>query len=489
MNPSPSTALEPRVSSPLDPPDWEELRRHLHEAADHLLDHIRDCREGPVWREMPLDVAEGLRDPITAEGAGTGRAWELLRQRVLPYGVGNIHPRFMGWVHGAGTPGGLLASLAEAAMNANVGGRNTGAVQVDRSVIAWARDLFGFPEGTTGILTSGTSVATVVALAAARHAHADWDVEEEGLGPEGARLRLYASEATHSSVSKALRLLGFGRRALRSIPTDEGGRIRMDLLRRSVQEDRERGLRPWAVAGNAGTVDRGAVDDLHGIADLAAEEGLWFHVDGAFGALLRLSSRFRERVAGIERADSLAFDYHKWLHATYDCGCVLVRDPQAHAGAFGGRPGYLEDHGEGLAAGSPWPCDYGPELSRGFRALKVWFLLVEHGTEALAEAIEGSVDRARHLAERIDREPLLERLAPGDLNIVCFRVRPRRGEDGDELNRAVVTELQRRGLAAPSTTRIGSDLAIRCCILNHRTTDEDVDAVVDQVIELAGELR
>lgn len=489
MSLSRTATAEPQVSPSLDPTDWEELRRHLHEAADHLLDYIRDCRERPVWQEMPPEVAEGLLDPVTAHGAGTGRAWRLLRQRILPYGVGNLHPRFMGWVHGAGTPGGLVAGLAEAAMNANVGGRNTGALRVERAVIGWARDLFGFPEETTGILTSGTSVATVVALAAARNAHADWDVEEEGLGAEGARLRLYTSEATHLCVSKALRLLGFGRRALRTIPSDEEGRIRLDELRRSVREDRMRGLRPWAVVGNAGTVDRGAVDDLHGLADLAAEEGLWFHVDGAFGALLRLSPRYRHRVAGIERADSLAFDYHKWLHVAYDCGCVLVRNREAHEGAFGGRPGYLEDLEEGLAAGAPWPCDHGPELSRGFRGLKVWFHLVEYGTEALAEAIEGSVDRARYLAERVDAEPLLERMAPGELNVVCFRVRPRHYEDGDELNRAVVTELQRRGTAAPSTTRVGSDLVIRCCILNHRTTDEDVDIVVDEIIDIVEELQ
>jgi glutamate/tyrosine decarboxylase-like PLP-dependent enzyme len=479
----------PRTASTLDPPDWEDLRRHLHEAADHLLDHVRDCREGPVWREMPPEVAEELLDPITGQGAGTGRAWELLRQRILPYGVGNLHPRFMGWVHGAGTPGGLLVGLAEAAMNANVGGRNTGALNLERSVIAWSRDLFGLPQDSTGVLTSGTSMATVVALAAARRAHAEWDVEEEGLGSEGARFRLYASEATHNCVPKALRLLGFGRRALRTIPTDGGGRMRLDLLRQAIRDDTEQGLRPWAVVGNAGTVDRGVVDDLHGIADVAADEGIWFHVDGAFGALLRLSPAYRDRVEGIHRADSLAFDYHKWLHVTYDCGCVLIRDGEAHMGAFGGRPEYLEGHEAGLAAGAPWPSDHGPELSRGFRALKVWFLLVEHGTDALAEAIEGSVDRAQYLAERIEWEPLLELAAPVDLNVACFRVSPGPDEDGDDLNRAVVTELQERGIAAPSTTRVGSDLVIRCCIMNHRTTHEDVDTLVDGVLSIAAEMR
>lgn len=479
----------PRNASPLDPSDWEDLRRHLHAAADHLLDHVRDHRQGPVWQEMPQQFADELLDPITRHGAGTGRAWELLRERILPFGVGNLHPRFMGWVHGAGTAGGLLASLAEAAVNANVGGRNTGALRVERAVIDWARDLFGFPVGASGILTSGTSMATIVGLAAARNAHADWDVEEEGLGSEGARFRLYASEATHGCIHKALRLLGFGRRALRTVPTDGQGRMRLDQLDRIVREDRDQGLRPWAVVGNAGTVNRGAVDDLDGIADVAADHGLWFHVDGAFGALLRLSPRYRHRVAGIERADSLAFDFHKWLHVTYDCGCVLVRDRDAHVGAFQGRPDYLEGHEAGLAAGEPWPCDYGPELSRGFRALRVWFLLVEHGTDALAEAIDNSVDRASHLAARVDEEPALERIDPVELNVVCFRVLPEDGEDGDELNRVIVTELQRRGIAAPSTTRLGPHLFIRCCLMNHRTTRDDADATVDGVLHILRGLR
>lgn len=476
-------------SSPLDPRDWSDTRSHLHGAVDHLLDRVRDHRHLPPWQEMPPQVVRELRRPITAAGVGTGRAWELLRENILPYGVGNVHPRFMGWVHGAGTPGGLLAALAEAAMNANVGGRNTGALQVERAVIAWARDLFGFPAGASGLLTSGTSMATVVAFAAARHAHAEWDVEEEGLGSEGARFRLYASEATHGCLLKALRLLGFGGRALRTVPTDPRGRMRLDRLRAALSEDRARGLRPWAIVGNAGTVNRGAIDDLDGLADVAADEGLWFHVDGAFGALLQLSPRDRHRVAGIDRADSLAFDFHKWLHVTYDCGCVLVRDPEAHIGAFRGRPDYLEGHEAGLAAGEPWPCDFGPELSRGFRALRVWFLLVEHGTDALVEAIHNSVDRASHLAARVDREPALERVGPAELNVVCFRARPEGDEDGDELNRTVVTELQRRGIAAPSTTRLGSELVIRCCLMNHRTTRQDVDATVDGVLHILDDLR
>jgi glutamate/tyrosine decarboxylase-like PLP-dependent enzyme len=236
-------------------------------------------------------------------------------------------------------------------------------------------------------------------------------------------------------------------------------------------------------------VDIGAVDDLEALADFCHREELWFHVDGAFGALARLSPALAHKVAGIERADSLAFDFHKWLHVTYDCGCVLVRSRETHHAAFGGRPRYLEGQPEGLAAGEHWFCDYGPELSRGFRALRVWFLLVEQGTEALASAIEGSVERARHLAARVDAEPTLERVAPVELQIVCFRVRPLDGENGDLLNQKVVAELQKRGIAAPSTTRLRGDVVIRCCLMNHRATLDDMDLVVDGVLRIVAEMR
>lgn len=476
-------------SSPIDPEDWEAFRSQLHAAADRLLAHVRDQRHWPVWQEMPDAVAQGLLAEVSPGGAGTKRAWELFEEDILPFGVGNVHPRFMGWVHGAGTPGGMIALMAEAAINANLGGRNTGAARVEHAVVEWSRRLFDFPEGSSGILTTGTSMATVIALASARQAMTEWDVEAEGLGARGEKLRLYTSTATHSCVETALRLLGFGRQALVAIPTDDGDRIDVDALADRVAADRSAGLEPFCVVGSAGTVDVGAIDDLNGLADFCDAERLWFHVDGAFGAVTRLSPRLAHKVAGVERADSLAFDFHKWLHVTYDCGCVLIRSREEHHAAFGGRPRYLEGQPEGLAAGEHWFCDYGPELSRGFRALRVWFQLVEVGTDALAAAIEGSVERARHLAERIDAEPLLERTAPVELQIVCFRVVPLEGEEGDLLNRKVVAELQKRGIAAPSTTRLDGQVVIRCCLMNHRATTADMDIVVDGVLRIVAELR
>jgi len=481
---TPSTCLDPT-----SPAEWESLRATLHDAADRLLDHIRDQRHLPVWQEMPDEVAEALREAIGTEGSGTEATWTQAREQILPFGVGNVHPRFMGWVHGAGTPGGLVASMAEAAINANLGGRNTGAARVERAVLDWASDLFGFPDSSSGILTSGTSMATVIALSAARQALAEWDVETEGLRAEGAKFRVYASGATHGCVLNALRLLGMGRRALHPVDTDGRGHMDLEALRGAIAEDRAAGLLPLAVVGNAGTVDVGAIDDLTGIAEVCDEENLWFHVDGAFGALAVLSETLRPRLAGIERADSIAFDFHKWMHVTYDCGCVLIRNETHHRAAFRSRPEYLEGQPSGLAAGEPWFCDYGPELSRGFRALRVWFLLAEHGSDAVARAIEGSVERASYLADLVDAEPTLERMAPADLNIVCFRVLPEEGEDPDTFNAEVVAEVQKRGIAAPSTTRIGGTLAIRCCLMNHRATLEDMELTVEGILHVAEDLR
>ncbi len=239
--------------------------------------------------------------------------------------------------------------------------------------------------------------------------------------------------------------------------------------------------------GTAGSVDTGAVDDLGALADLAAREGLHFHVDGAIGALGVMSPELRPRFAGLERADSVALDFHKWGQAPYDAGFVLVRDAAAHMAAFASPAAYLNREERGLAGGSPWPCDFGPDLSRSFRALKVWFTLKVHGSAALGAAMLQTCRLAERLAGRVDVEPELERLAPAPLNIVCFRYGAP-GEAGDRLNREIVVRLQESGVAAPSTTTIDGRLAIRAAIVNHRTRPEDVDMLIDSVLELGREL-
>ena len=273
---------------------------------------------------------------------------------------------------------------------------------------------------------------------------------------------------------------GLGRGARRLVPVDAEGRTRLDALEAAIAEDRVLGLRPFLLVGTAGTVDIGAVDDLAGLADLAGRHGLWFHVDGAFGALAVLAPALAPRLRGLERADSLAFDFHKWGQVPYDAGYLLVRDGERHRAAFASPAAYLQRETRGLAAGSPWPCDYGPDLSRGFRALKTWFTLRTYGLKRLGVMIEGTCALARRLEARVRADPRLELMAPVALNIVCFR---HRGEDPDALNARIVADLHESGIAAPSTTRLEGNLVIRAAIVNHRTQARDINALVDAVLE------
>jgi aromatic-L-amino-acid decarboxylase len=267
------------------------------------------------------------------------------------------------------------------------------------------------------------------------------------------------------------------------MPTDPAHRVALAALRAAIVADRTAGATPFFLVGNAGTVDVGAIDDLAALAALAREESLWFHIDGALGALAMLSPELQPLFAGIERADSIAFDFHKWGQVPYDAGFILVRDGETHRAAFASPAAYLRREARGLAGGSPWPCDFGPDLSRGFRALKTWFTLKAYGAVRIGEEIARSCALARYLAERIAAEPRLELLAPVALNIVCFRYR---AADGDALNAGIVAELQERGIAAPSTTTVDGRLAIRACLINHRIQPADIDALVAAVLELGG---
>jgi aromatic-L-amino-acid/L-tryptophan decarboxylase len=265
--------------------------------------------------------------------------------------------------------------------------------------------------------------------------------------------------------------------------------IDIDALQKAIQEDRRAGLQPFCVVGSAGTVNTGGMDDLAALSEICGTEKLWFHVDGAFGAMCTLSEKLRSLVRGVEASDSIAFDFHKWMHVQYDAGCVLVRNGRLHKQAFATHPDYLQHLDRGLAGGGEWFTDLGPELSRSFRALKIWFALKEHGTQRFAEMIEKNCQQAKYLAALVAQNHELELIAEPTLNIVCFRYRPNGLEEAevDRLNRDIVTELQERGIAAPSTTRIHGKLAIRVAITNHRSLREDFDLLLLSVVAIGAE--
>ncbi len=468
----------------LDPENWAELRGLGHQMVDDMFDHLEQVRQRPVWTRMPDSKRERLRGRLPRRPARASDVYADFTELIRPYATGNTHPGFMGWVHGGGTAVGMLAELLAGGLNANLGGRDHAPIEVERQVIRWSAEILGLPEASSGLLVTGTSMANMIAVLVARQAALGPEVRQDGHGD--AKLVAYASAAAHGCVARAMDFCGLGADALRPIACDADHRMSVAALRAAIDIDRAAGRQPFLVVGTAGTVDTGAIDDLQVVGDFARSEGLWFHVDGAFGAIGALSATVRPMLRGLSDADSVAFDFHKWLQVPYDAGCILVRDAACHRAAFSNQASYLGDEARGLAAGRPWPCDFGPDLSRGFRALKIWMTLRVFGADRLGEMVDECCAVARALAERIDREPRLELLAPVALNIVCFRVRGPR-ETVDRINRDLVADLQESGIAAPSTTLIAGRLAIRAAVVNHRTTIADAMAFVDAV--LAGASR
>jgi glutamate/tyrosine decarboxylase-like PLP-dependent enzyme len=471
--------LRSEASETLDPQNWDEIRALGHRMLDDMIDYAAEIRERPVWRPIPEEVRARLRTGLPSGPSDPGDVYREFTDLILPYATGNVHPGFMGWVHGGGNVVGMLAEMLAAGLNANLGGRDHMPIAVERQIVEWMRELFGFPEGASGIFVTGTSMANLMAVLVARNSVLEPDSRRRGIGEAGAVLTAYSSKAAHGCLAKALDVAGLGTGALRQIGTDQNHRIDVASLYRQIAIDREIGLKPFLVVGSAGTVDIGAIDDLSALAALCREEKLWFHVDGAFGALGILSPAIAPRLAGIERADSIALDFHKWGQVPYDAGFLMVRDGERHREAFAAQAAYLRREVRGLAAGAPWPCDFGPDLSRGFRALKTWFTLKTCGTHKLGAVIARTCVLAKYLEARILAEPRLELLAPVQLNIVCFRYR---ALDSDRINGEIVADIQESGIAAPSSTTVDGKLAIRAAIVNHRTDTCDLDALLAAVI-------
>jgi len=376
-------------------------------------------------------------------------------------------------------------------MNPHLAGSNQNPAAVEQKVIEWLRELMGFPPGTSGLLLSGGSMASLTGLLVARNAMAGFDVKQEGL-QGGAKLVLivYGTKETHNWAKKAVEALGLGNRCFRRVPTHPDFTMDVDALRRAVAEDRANGLKPIAVIGTAGTVNTGATDDLNALADLCEAESLWLHVDGAFGAMAAISPKLRPLVAGLERADSVAFDLHKWMFLPFEIACLLVRDGDAHRASFTIDASYLAPLARGVGAGRQQFADLGLELTRGFKALKAWMALKAYGVERFAAQVEQNVAQAQYLRARIEATEGLELTAPAPMNIVCFRFRPVGVplDELDGLNRELLFRIQERGIAIPSSTVLHESFSLRVCIVNHRTERKDLDALVDAAVAIGAEI-
>jgi aromatic-L-amino-acid/L-tryptophan decarboxylase len=469
----------------LDPDDWESLRALGHRMLDDMLDHLATLRQQPAWQPVPASIQAALQQPLPTSPQPAGAVYEEFLTNVLPYTSGNRHPRAWGWVRGNGTPLAMLADMLASGINAHLGGGQQAPTLVEEQVLTWLKELMGMPADSSGVLTSGGTMANLLGLAVARYAKAGFDLREDGLQGAHPRLLVYCSAETHMWAQKSMELLGLGNKALRQIVVDSESRIDLSALSRQIKADREAGFRPIAVLGNAGTVNTGAIDDLTGLSRICREENLWFHVDGAFGALLRLSSRYAPMVQGMELADSLAFDLHKWMYLPFDIGCVLIRDKDAHTAAFATPASYLEESDRGMLAGGMAFSDRGIELTRNFKALKLWMSLKTHGVETYAALIDQNMDQAAHLVELVEADRELELLSPCAMNIVCFRFRPTNSLAPDalnELNRELVVQLQESGRYVVSGTVLDGNYAIRMANTNHRSRMEDFDALAQDVV-------
>lgn len=472
----------------LDPMDWAAFAAVGRRMVDDMAAHLAGLRERPAWQPLPAEVRAGLRQDLPREPQGLEAVYEEFKHLVLPYTNGNIHPRFWGWVQGAGDPHAMLAALLGAAMNPMSAGFQQSAPLVEAQVIGWLVELMGFPGGASGVFCSSGTMANLLGLTVARHARAGFDVREQGLSGQ-TPLTMYCSTEAHGWARRTAELLGVGNRHLRRIPVD--GRFRMDLneLRAELRADRGAGYQPFCVIGTAGTVNTGAIDPLEDLAALCQDEGLWFHVDGAFGALARWSPRLAPLVKGMERADSLAFDLHKWGSLPFCCGCALVRHADLHRETFALERPYMAPAERGVLAGGVPFADLGIDLTRGFESLKAWLCFKTHGMNAYVEGIEENVRQARRLGRMVEETPVLELMAPVALNVVCFRYAPEGASNLDELNQELLLRLQESGRAVISSTRIGGRFALRVANVNHRSTDEDMDELLRAVTEIGEELR
>jgi len=423
-------------------------------------------------------LSELLAAPFPEEGIGVESLFRDIQEKVLPNCTATAHRRFLAYV--LGTPNGIapFAEAVAAALNQNCNfwQLSPAASVIERKVVAWLSSLFGYPETAGGILTSGGSMANLMALSVAMHEKAPIDLRKAGLASLASPLVVYTSAEAHRSVEKGAAILGLGLDHVRKIPVDADSRLREDLLERAIEEDRRAGATPFCVVAAAGTVNTGAIDSIDEIADLCTRENLWLHVDGAYGALFVLSSQTKEQLASCGRADSISLDPHKLLFAPLEAGCLIVRNRDKLRNTFHFTSSYLTVEDDPLLVNF---LEYGPQLSRGFKAFKIWCSLQTFGVRAFRMAADRMLQLARYMAARVAAEPSLELMAPVPLTAVCFRF------TNGANSSAVLARLVEEGTALLGPVHIGGRDGIRACIANYRTRESDIDLVVDRIVELA----
>ncbi len=470
----------------LDPKDWEAMRALGHQMVDDLIDYWAGIREQKIWRPIPDEVKEVFDQPIPEQGQSPEEVYREFKQYIFPYNKGNVHPRFFAWIQGTGTPLGTFGDLLASGMNPNTAIGEHSAMYVDRQVVNWCKELMNFPSEASGILVSGGSMANITALTVARNSFGEEKIRQKGLKAASGQLLIYCSVETHSCIQKAAEIIGLGTDAVRKIGVNERFELDVQLLKAQLEEDLQAGFLPFCLVGTAGTVNTGAIDPMAELLEISRAYGLWFHVDGAYGALGKLDPNYADALRAIEEADSLAFDLHKWLYVPYEVGCTLIRDSKKHRDSFAITPNYLLQEKRGLSGGLDSINNYGFELSRGFKALKVWMSIKEHGRAKYAAMIAQNNRHAAYLAELVEENPNLELTAPLSMSITCFRmIQPGWGEEAlQALNKEILLRLQEEGIASPSSTILNGKYTLRIANVNQRTQREDMDLLVREVLRI-----
>jgi aromatic-L-amino-acid/L-tryptophan decarboxylase len=463
----------------LDPSNWEVVRTLGHQMVNDMISYLKDVNERPVWTPIPQEVKDSFKKPLPRDPSDVNDIYDDFKKTILPYPLGNINPKHFSWVIGTGTPLGALADFLASSMNSNSAIGDHSALYVDQQVVNWCKEIMGYPATSSGILVSGGSIANLTALIVARNSSSA-NVRKEGVHSLPGKLTAYCSVETHNCISKAMEMLGLGSQYLRKIPVNADFRINVEDLENKIAEDKAAGYLPFCIIGNAGTVNTGAIDPLEILQQIAKRENIWLHVDGAFGAFAKLVPDFNASLKVLESVDSIAFDLHKWMYMPYEVGCVLIKDSNLHRQAFASEVSYLSAHERGLAGGPEPISNYGMELSRGFKALKVWMSLREHGIEKYRRLIAQNIKQAFYLGQQIELEPELELMTAVSMNIVCYRYNPGNLNDDqlNKLNKELLMRMHEEAVATPTYTILTGKYAIRVAITNHRTRKHDLDEML-----------
>ena len=486
----------------------EEFRRLGYQAVDTMAEYFASIRERRVFPGISSDVvADAFCEPLPLAGQPADQILGDWPARVLPYATHLGSPRYFGFVNGSGTMLGVLAEALAASVNMNAGGWKAGpaATEIERRTIAWIAEMIGYPSGCGGLFTSGGTMANFTAALTALRNTAQYDSTADGLQSEacqGRYLIYMADHEGHISIERVADLLNLGRRAVRRVPSRKDFTIDPEALETMIRADRARGDHPFCVVAQVGSINTGAIDPLEEIAAICERYGLWFHADGACGAVGAILPEKKAQYKGLDRADSVTLDPHKWLFIPYECGCLLVREPEKLHRAFSLSAGYLRGTLPTEYTGLNY-MEYGPEMSRGSRSIKVWMTLRHYGVEGYRKLLRQGIQCAERLDERVRASDEFERLHEPNLYIYSFRYAPledresaQRSEQGqeridarlDRLNQRIADEIQARGIAFIMTTKIRGRTVLRMSICSHRTTPADIDAVFDALARIGREL-